>query len=272
MPAVAMDADGDAIVTWQSNFQRDFSVYDLYAQRFNSVGVKVGDEFQINTSTTFSQSHPAVALDADGDTFISWTSDGQDLNNAGIFSQRFRSPNPVPKVAYIQINDGSPQRSMVTSVQIMFDSPVTFVGPAFTLVNNTTGSPVNLTTAVDALGMQVTLTFVGGSVDLGGSLSDGRYTLTIVAVQFTGNGFDGDGDGISGDNYILASAPLGLPATNIFRIFGDGDGDGSVTSIDFGLFRQTFGTGLNLAFDFNGDGNVSSNDFAEFRMRFGVTI
>ena len=141
---------------------------------------------------------------------IVWESSGQDGNGYGVYGQRFRSPNPPVKFSNIQVNDGSAQRSMVTSLKITFDSPVSFAGSpaaAFSLVNQMTTNAATLSAAVDGSGTVVTLTFTGGSVDLGGSLSDGRYTLTIIGSQFTGNGFDGNGDGIAGDNYVLIGAP-----------------------------------------------------------------
>ncbi len=268
-PFVAMDADGDAIVMWHSNHQ-DGSSYGSYAQRYDAAGLKVGTEFQLNTYTVNHQRYPSVAVDADGDTFVTWMSYDQDLSSVGIFGQRFRSPNPVPSISKVQINDGSAQRSMVTSLQVTFDSKVTFAGSpaaAFSLVNQKTGNPATLSAAIDLTGTVVTLTFTGGSVNLGGSLADGRYTLTIVAGQFTGNGFDGNNDGISGDNYML----LGSPANGIFRFFGDADGDGTVAAGDFIQFRLALG-GPSVIFDFDNDGAVAASDFIQYKLRFGGSI
>ena len=57
IPSVAMDADGDAVIVWQSAGQ-DGSGYGIYGQRFNAAGAKVGGEFQINTYTTNGQRYP----------------------------------------------------------------------------------------------------------------------------------------------------------------------------------------------------------------------
>src|SRR5262249_34935580 len=177
------------------------------------------------------------------------------------------------RVSIIQLNDGSSQRSMVTSLKITFDSPVSFVGSpaaAFSLVNQSASNSANVAAAVDGSGTEVTLTFTGGSIDLGGSLSDGRYTLTIVASEFTGNGFDGNSDVIPGDKYVLASAAAPNPPTNIFRFFGDLDGDGDVDASNFLTFRNMFLgiTPYDPAFDFDGSGSVDAADFLQFRNRF----
>ncbi|MBN4002192.1 hypothetical protein [Nostoc sp. LPT] len=68
---VAMDADGDFIITWMS-YGQDGSYDGIYAQRYNSAGVAIGNEFQVNTYTADEQFSPTVAMDGDGDFVISW--------------------------------------------------------------------------------------------------------------------------------------------------------------------------------------------------------
>jgi Ca2+-binding RTX toxin-like protein len=87
-PAVAMDVDGDFIVTWQSSLQ-DGSSFGIYAQMYDAVGVKLGAEFRVNTVTFDSQSSPAAATDADGNFVISWQSNSQDGSGLGIYAQRY---------------------------------------------------------------------------------------------------------------------------------------------------------------------------------------
>ncbi|MEH2045881.1 beta strand repeat-containing protein [Nostoc sp.] len=89
-PAVAMDADGDFIISWTSNGQ-DGSGYGVYAQRYNSAGVAVGGEFQVNTNTNGNQVNSTVAIDATGDFVISWQTSGQDGSGFGIYAQRYNS-------------------------------------------------------------------------------------------------------------------------------------------------------------------------------------
>ncbi|MGF1936120.1 MAG: beta strand repeat-containing protein [Nostoc sp. ChiQUE02] len=87
---VAIDADGNFIISWQS-FGQDGSGYGIYAQRYNSAGVAQGSEFKVNTSITNDQSNPTVVMDVDGDFVISWVSDGQDGSGNGIYAQRYNS-------------------------------------------------------------------------------------------------------------------------------------------------------------------------------------
>jgi len=87
---IAMDADGDFVISWASNGQ-DGSYYGIYAQRYNSAGEAQGEEFRVNTSTENQQYNPTVAMDDDGDFVISWTSYGQDGYANGIYAQRYNS-------------------------------------------------------------------------------------------------------------------------------------------------------------------------------------
>jgi Ca2+-binding RTX toxin-like protein len=88
-PTVAMDTDGDFVVSWQS--YQDGSGYGIYAQRYNSAGVAQGNEFKVNTYTGSHQYAPTVAMDGVGNFIISWTSDGQDGSGSGIYAQRYNS-------------------------------------------------------------------------------------------------------------------------------------------------------------------------------------
>ncbi|MCZ8192347.1 MAG: DUF4347 domain-containing protein [Microcystis sp. LE19-338.1B] len=89
--AVALDADGDFVITWSSYGVQDGSGDGVYAKRYNSAGVVQGSEFQVNTFTTNNQNHTAIAMDADGDFVITWMSDGQDGSGLGIYAQRYNS-------------------------------------------------------------------------------------------------------------------------------------------------------------------------------------
>jgi hypothetical protein len=94
-PSVAMDNDGDFVVSWFSNGQ-DGSSYGIYAQRYDNAGVAQGAEFRVNTYTTSQQFYPSVAMDSDGDFVVSWQSNGQDGSSYGIYAQRYMLPPIFP--------------------------------------------------------------------------------------------------------------------------------------------------------------------------------
>ncbi len=64
--------DGSFVVAWQSSNDGE-SETQIFAQRFNGDGEKVGDNFIVNVETnTFTDSAPKVAMDDDGKFVIGW--------------------------------------------------------------------------------------------------------------------------------------------------------------------------------------------------------
>jgi uncharacterized repeat protein (TIGR01451 family) len=101
-PSVAMDADGDFVIAWTSYLQ-DGNSNGIYAQRYNSDGTPDGGEFQVNTHTDSDQLDPSLAMNADGDFVIAWTSSGQDGDGYGVYAQRYRSDG-TPDGGEFQVN------------------------------------------------------------------------------------------------------------------------------------------------------------------------
>ena len=87
-PAVAMDADGDFVVTWQSQNQ-DGAGWGVYAQRFDAEGNPLGPEFLVNSTTANNQTLPAIGTTPGGAFIITWTSSGQDGSGDGVYARRF---------------------------------------------------------------------------------------------------------------------------------------------------------------------------------------
>jgi hypothetical protein len=204
-------------------------------------------------------------------------------------------------VAGVQVNDGSDQRSEVRSISVTFSGPVSFVNgnaaAAFQLLHVQDGVNVaNLQAAVatNAAGQTVvTLTFTtagnaAAEVDpfsttngVGASLADGRYQLTVLGAAVfdaaLGWTLDGDGDGVQGGNYVSPADTAGGNGLRLYRLFGDGNGDGAVNALDFGHFRLAYGSSSTdsayLAFlDEDGSGAINAFDYGQFRLRYGVSI
>lgn len=89
-PAIALDAQGNFVVVWQSE-EQDGSNEGIYAQRYDASGTPQGDEFLVNTTTDNSQTSPAVAMDSQGNFVVSWSSQNQDGDDKGIYAQRYNA-------------------------------------------------------------------------------------------------------------------------------------------------------------------------------------
>ena len=65
--------DGGWLVTWHANHPGE-SRFDIYAQRYDATGNRVGSETQVNTNTLDVQYIPAVTALNDGGWLVSWSS------------------------------------------------------------------------------------------------------------------------------------------------------------------------------------------------------
>lgn len=84
--AVAADADGDFVVVWSGAGTGDTA--GVFGQRFDADGNAIGGEFRVNTTTTGTQTNPAVAMTSDGAFVVVWNGNGPG-DSGGIFGQRY---------------------------------------------------------------------------------------------------------------------------------------------------------------------------------------
>lgn len=85
---VAMHADGSFVATWQNNDQ-DGDEGGVFARRVAADGTLLGDEFQVNDSTSGSQERPSIAMDAQGNFVIVWHSTDLTGDDRAIVAKQF---------------------------------------------------------------------------------------------------------------------------------------------------------------------------------------
>jgi hypothetical protein len=192
----------------------------------------------------------------------------------------------APTVTGVTTNDGlSPQRSRITSVNVTFSGVVVLpANPASAFTLTYTGTPgggaggvigstvggFTVSTAVVNGVTVATLSNFTGTDTVNGSLIDGRYTLKVTGSAVTINGTPMAAD------YTFADSGA-TSGNQLYRLFGDANGDRVVNSADLTLFRVAFGASLgdpsyNLAFDVDGDGVINQTDLAAFRANFGSVV
>ena len=199
-----------------------------------------------------------------------------DINNTSATITASATPT---KVTAVTIDSGTSlvQRSRVRSATVLFDGIIPNNGVlqgAFTLTQ-TSGAIASYSASIasitypTAASTSIVLNFLGAAT-VGGSVADGRYTLTVNGNSISntsGIKVDAAGTGVAGS----------VRNTTFHRLFGDVDGDAGVSINDFNAFATAFATtggtgGFNPYFDYDNDNGISINDFNQFATRFGVTI
>ena len=98
-PAVSMEPNGSFVVVWDSDgsYGNDPTSYSIQAQRYDSSGIAIGTQFQVNSLPTNNQSYlnigrPAVLMHPDGTLLVLWENNGSagsDQSGTSIQGRRF---------------------------------------------------------------------------------------------------------------------------------------------------------------------------------------
>tara|TARA_R110002049_G_scaffold285698_4_gene467077 strand:- start:237952 stop:241986 length:4035 start_codon:yes stop_codon:yes gene_type:complete len=184
----------------------------------------------------------------------------------------------TPQVESVVINDGSAQRSQITSVTVTFDSVVDATAAAFELTNidtSTTVTNVQVELSEQDFKTVAVLTFADGGAsvvdrlgatgtDLGNSLANGNYRLDVIGSLLT----DPAGGGTIADYQFGGQTSGEANNDDFFRHYGDVTGDGSTDFTDFSngflpSFAQSEGSdAFEPSLDVDGDGSVNFTDFS----------
>lgn len=126
--AVTALKNGGFVVAWASENKTDTGYYDIYVQRYDSEGIRVGNTSLVNLEQTDDQVLPTVTQLPDGGFMVLWSSHLQDGDWYGIYGRRF-SPDGVPgaefRVNTTTTNNQNHQRAILLSddtVMITWDS------------------------------------------------------------------------------------------------------------------------------------------------------
>ena len=107
-PDVAINAAGDYVVVWESQYQDD-DRYGIFGRRYDAAGLALGGSFQINSTTAGTQADPAIAMDPAGNFVVAWRSpDGDD---EGVFARRFDAGG-IPLAPEYRVNTYTTSRQI----------------------------------------------------------------------------------------------------------------------------------------------------------------
>ncbi|WP_425404062.1 Ig-like domain-containing protein [Hwanghaeella sp.] len=112
-PQIVELTGGGFVVVWTSTNQDDRGTFDngVYGQLYAADGAPVGQEFQVNTTTSLTQERPVIAATADGGFVVAWQGDSQDepgIFDLGIIAQRFDAAGAKVGGEFIVNDDGDP--------------------------------------------------------------------------------------------------------------------------------------------------------------------
>lgn len=112
---ITMEPDGRFVVVW-SSYGQDGNSNGIFGQRFDPNCNPIGEEFQVNATSSGNQTEPAVAMDATAGFVVAWHGPGlTDDDEEDIFIQSF-DPNGAPLGSEILINQITSGRQLYPDV------------------------------------------------------------------------------------------------------------------------------------------------------------
>jgi hypothetical protein len=215
-PSAAALANGNFVIAWERKVYN--YNYDVYAQRFDGNGTKLGTEFRVNSYTTDYQRNPSAAALANGHFVIAWDIVGQDLDLEGVYTQLFYGDG-IPLV----LGGDSPVNSYFSGSQL---------APSVAALENG-----NYIIAWQSNGQD------GSSYGVYAQRFDGNGT-TRLGAEFRVNSYT---------NSSQAAPSMAALANNSFIVAWESDGqDGS----SYGVYAQRFdGNGTWLGAEFRVNSN-----------------
>jgi hypothetical protein len=126
-PSVGIDAEGGFVVTWVRsgwggrlpNVIDDDSHSDVFARRFDNLGVPLGGAFQVDSTNIGNQWSPAIAITPTGEFVIAFRSQS-DFFHQSLLGRRFNSQG-VPLGEDFSISQGEPLGCTAPSIGIRPD-------------------------------------------------------------------------------------------------------------------------------------------------------
>lgn len=118
-PDIAMDATGGFVIVWTtpSTIPHNENLTGIRANRYDGSGNLISGNIQINEYTSAEQNEPAVAMDANGEFIVTWSSNGQGASGYGVFAKRFNTFGVATSSEFAAgTNTARPQRNSTVAL------------------------------------------------------------------------------------------------------------------------------------------------------------
>ena len=121
--SISSVSSSDFMIVWQSQGQDIIggSDWGVYGQRFTSSGIKIGNEFRVNTYLINDQSSPSIGSLDNDNYIVIWQSNLQDGSGLGIYGQIFDSTGNKSKNEF-QVNTFTNYNQKNPSVSSMINT------------------------------------------------------------------------------------------------------------------------------------------------------
>jgi hypothetical protein len=204
--SIAADPAGNFVVVWSSEGQ-DGSSYGVYARRYSKAGTPLANEFRVNQTTLGNQGEPVVAMDADGDIVVVWTSDGQDGSGLGVYARRY-SPTGLPLTGEFRVNQSTAGDQWSPSVAM--DALGNFT-VAWQSENQDGSFDGIIARRFSAIGTPLTNEFIVNASTFGSQVTPtvAMNAAGSFVVAWTGVGQDLFSDGVYARRFSAAGVPQG---------------------------------------------------------------
>ena len=207
-PSVAIDSEGDFVVTWAET-QGANATGTVIAQRVNASGTLIGDngggaQFLPSTQSGDSQTMPKVASDPYGDTVIVWQSKpSSSSNNQDVYSRLYNHVNDTPTIntpSNVTINENAGQQTVnLTGISAgggetqnltvtVSSSNTALINPAVNYTSPSSTGMLTFTPAANSFGtatITVTVMDDGGTQNGGVDTTSVQFTVTVNQVAAT---------------------------------------------------------------------------------------
>ena len=246
-PSVAMDASGNFVIAWETDDQ-DLSGKAIAARRYRADGVALGSEFRVNTFTSSQQQDPDIAMDADGDFVVTWTSETQGGLNWAVYAQRFDRNGAVGAEFLVNPDTARPVDA-VTISSVAMDANGNFV-VAWETHNGQDGNSNGIfARRFSSSGSALSNEFIVNTVTTGSQLnpsvsmsSSGAFLVSWHSNEVFAQFFDSSGVKI-GSELSVNSVTLGTQ--RVASVAMDGDGDAVIAfqgqdASSIGVFARRF--------------------------------
>jgi hypothetical protein len=202
-PSLAVAPGGEFLVVWS---KPDAHLDGIFAQRFDSGGVALGTELQVNAYVTNFQTRVRAAADGLGNLLIAWESSEQDGEHYGVFARGFDgSGAPIGSEFQVNVYTAGTEVGAVVAGDPAGGFVVTWISYRFDGVLPNFFSR-RIEAAMNPLGAEFQVnTYTGTSNGLhAASIAPGGELVVVWSTER-----DGDADDIFGQRFSSAGEWIG---------------------------------------------------------------